>query len=129
MKLVAISILGLALAAPAVRAQNQETSKNESSKSTAQTADSAKATPANRDRPAAARSRDQVMSEDCMCDCNGKMIKGTKAHPMGSSPSGMDRSRPAGTTPGSDATPPASDATPDKSTQPESPPATPSTPR
>ena len=122
MKLVAISILGLALAAPAVRAQNQETSKNESSKSTAQTADSAKATPANRDRPAAARSRDQVMSEDCMCDCNGKMIKGTKARPMGRSTSGMDRSRPA-------ATPPGSDATPDKSTQPENQTTSPSAPR
>jgi hypothetical protein len=57
-----------------------------------------------------------------MCNCNGKMIKGTKARPMGRSTSGMDRSRPA-------ATPPGSDATPDKSTQPENQTTSPSAPR
>src|SRR6267143_565979 len=58
MKLAALSILGLALAAPTARAQNRDTSTNESSKSTAQSADSAKSAPTDADRPAAARSRD-----------------------------------------------------------------------
>jgi hypothetical protein len=30
-----------------------------------------------------------------MCECNGKMIKGKKGHPMGRGPASMDRSRPS----------------------------------
>jgi hypothetical protein len=100
MKLVAISVVALALVAPAARAQNRDTSTDDT-KSTARdtTTDTSKSTatgktlPADRDRPAAARSRDLGKADDeCMCECNGKMIKGTKGRPMGRSPSGMDRS-------------------------------------
>ena len=108
MKVFALSILGLALAVPAARAQNQDTSMNDTSKataqqdaskSTAQSSETSKAMPmdkSDRDRPAAARSRDLGKSDDeCMCDCNGKMIKGKKGHPMGRGPASMDRSRPS----------------------------------
>jgi len=110
MKVFALSILGLVLAVPAARAQNQDTSMNDTSKataqqgtdaskSTAQSSETSKAMPmdkSDRDRPAAARSRDLGKSDDeCMCDCNGKMIKGKKGHPMGRGPASMDRSRPS----------------------------------
>ena len=128
MKLFALSILGLALAVPAARAQNQDTSTNDkataqqstdTSKSTAQTGDASKSTAQTGDsststaqtsdtskttkmdktaksRPAAARSHDTGKSDDeCMCDCNGKMIKGKRSHPMGRGGPGMDRSRPS----------------------------------
>src|SRR5438445_2834804 len=59
----------------------------DATKSTAQTSDTGKASAMDRkakDRPAAARSHDLGKSDDeCMCDCNGKMTKGNKSHPMG----------------------------------------------
>jgi len=134
MKLFALSILGLALAVPSARAQNRDTSMNDTSKatpqqgtdatkstaqqgtdatkSTAQTSDTGKATAMDKkakDRPAAARSHDLGKSDDeCMCDCNGKMIKGKKSHPMGRGPATMDRSRPSSASDASRANAPAS---------------------
>jgi len=143
MKLFALSILGLALAVPAARAQNQDTNDSskataqqgtdatkstaqqgtdatkstaqqgtDTTKSTAQTSDTGKATAMDKkakDRPAAARSHDLGKSDDeCMCDCNGKMIKGKKSHPMGRGPATMDRSRPSSASDASRASSPAS---------------------
>ncbi len=134
MKVFALSILGLALAVPAARAQNRDTSTNDTSKATAQqntdaskptaqqntdaskstsqSSETSKAMPmdkSDKDRPAAARSRDLGKSDDdCMCDCNGKMIKGKKGHPMGRGPANMDRSRPSSASDASRANAPAS---------------------
>jgi hypothetical protein len=132
MKLFALSILGLALAIPAARAQNQDTKTNDSnmataqqgtdaSKSTAQSGETSKAAkPMDKtDRPAAARSRDLGKSDDeCMCECNGKMIKGKKGHPMGRGPANMDRSRPAPASDASRANPSTGPAVPPSDTPP-----------
>jgi len=157
MKVFALSILGLALAVPAARAQNRDTSTNDTSKSTAQqgtdaskstaqpstdtsksaaqpstdaskstaqSSETGKAMPMDKgekDRPAAARSRDLGKSDDeCMCECNGKMIKGKKGHPMGRGAPSMDRSRPSSASDASRANAPASPNPPpaDKSASP-----------
>jgi hypothetical protein len=149
MKHVALSILALAFAVPAAHAQNKDTSTTESSKSTVQNKDTS-TTESNKstaqstgqstdtattrtpnDRPAAARSRDVGKADDeCMCECNGKMIKGMKSHPMGRSPSGMDRSRPAAPTgSATDTSSQPRTGTSETTPTPENPPAAPSTPK
>ena len=168
MKVFALSILGLALAVPAARAQNRDTSTNDTSKataqqgtdtskataqpstdtskstaqpstdaskSTAQSTETGKAMPMDKgekDRPAAARSRDLGKSDDeCMCECNGKMIKGKKGHPMGRGAPSMDRSRPSSASDASRANAPASpNAAPaDKSAGPSTEPTLPRCPK
>ena len=120
MKLFALSVLGLALAVPAARAQNQDTT-NDSSKATAQQGtdatkstaqqgtDATKSTAQTSDTGKATAMDKKAKSDDeCMCDCNGKMIKGKKSHPMGRGPATMDRSRPSSASDASRASSPAS---------------------
>jgi hypothetical protein len=131
MKHLALSILALAFAVPAAHAHDKDTTTKESSQSSAQSTDTDTAPRTANDRPAAARSHDVGKADDeCMCECNGKMIKGTKSHPMGRSPSGMDRSRP-GAPAGSaiDTSSQPKTGTNETTPTPENPPAAPSTPK